>query len=68
MTDFVQTHGMNYPVLVGEMAVFKLTKDYGNHIGALPYTVIIDRQGQIAYVKHGLLAGEVAEEIINTLL
>lgn len=68
VTDFVQTHGMNYPVLVGEMAVIKLTKDYGNHISALPYTVIIDRQGQIAYVKHGLLAGEVAEKIINTLL
>lgn len=68
VTDFVQSHGMNYPVLVGEMAVIKLAKDYGNHIGALPYTVIIDRQGQIAYVKHGLLAGEVAEEIINTLL
>jgi len=66
--DFVQAHGMNYPVLVGEMEVIKLAQDYGNHIGALPYTVIIDRQGQIAYVKYGLLAGEVAEEIINTLL
>ena len=66
--QFVAEHGMNYPVLTGELEVIKLAESYGNHIGALPYTVIIDRNGQIAHVKPGVLPTEEAESIINRLL
>ena len=59
---------MNYPVLTGELEVIKLAESYGNHIGALPYTVIIDRNGQVAHVKPGVLPTEEAESIINRLL
>lgn len=65
---FMQEYGMNYPVLAGELEVIKLAKSYGNSIGALPYTVIIDRQGRIAFVKPGPLSGEQAEEVILGLL
>ena len=66
--EFVAEHGMNYPVLTGELEVIKLAESYGNHIGALPYTVIIDRSGQVAHVKPGVLPTEEAESIINRLL
>ena len=66
--EFVAEHGMNYPVLTGELEVIKLAESYGNHIGALPYTVIIDRRGQVAHVKPGVLPTEEAESIINRLL
>jgi len=66
--DFMAEHGMNYPVLAGEMDVIRLAERYGNRVGALPYTVIIDRTGRIAYVKAGPLHGEVAEEVITPLL
>lgn len=66
--QFVAEHGMNYPVLTGELEVIKLAESYGNHIGALPYTVIIDRNGQVAHVKPGVLPTEEAESIINRLL
>ena len=66
--QFVAEHGMNYPVLTGELEVIKLAESYGNHIGALPYTVIIDRNGQVAHVKPGVLPTEEAETIINRLL
>jgi peroxiredoxin len=59
---------MNYPVLAGEMEVIRLAERYGNRIGALPYTVIIDRHGRIAYVKPGPLSGAAAEEVITPLL
>ena len=59
---------MNYPVLAGELEVVELAESYGNHIGALPYTVIIDREGLIAFVKHGQLTGKDAEKIISGLL
>ena len=66
--QFVAEHGMNYPVLTGELEVIKLAEAYGNDIGALPYTVIIDRNGQVAHVKPGVLPTEEAENIINRLL
>lgn len=68
VTEFMQEHGMNYPVLAGEMEVIKIAESYGNDIGALPYTIIVDRQGLIHYVKRGPLPGETAEAIISKLL
>jgi len=65
---FMQEHNMNYPVLAGEMEVIRLAERYGNRVGALPYTVIIDRKGRIAYVKPGPLSGTAAEEVIAPLL
>lgn len=66
--EFVAEHEVNYPILAGELEVIKLAEAYGNNIGALPYTVIIDRNGQIAHVKPGILPTEEAESIINGLL
>lgn len=66
--EFVAEHEVNYPILAGELEVIKLAEAYGNNIGALPYTVIIDRSGQIAHVKPGILPTEEAESIISGLL
>lgn len=66
--EFVSEHKVNYPILAGELEVIKLAEAYGNNIGALPYTVIIDRNGQIAHVKPGILPTEEAESILNGLL
>lgn len=68
VVEFMQEHKMNYPVLAGEMEVVNLSKVYGNTVGALPYTVIIDRNGHIAFVKYGQLSGEDAEKVISKLL
>lgn len=66
--QFMQKHPMNYPVLSGELAVINIARAYGNAIGALPYTVIVDRSGQIAFVQPGPLSGEAAEAVIKGLL
>ncbi len=66
--QFMQEHNMNYPVLFGELEVINIARAYGNDIGALPYTVIIDRSGRIVFVKPGPLSGEVAEAVISALL
>ncbi len=65
---FMQEHEFNYPVLAGEMEVVELSRAYGNEVGALPYTVIINRDGKIVFVKQGQLSGHIAEEVINRLL
>lgn len=66
--EFVAEHEVNYPILAGELEVIKLAEAYGNNIGALPYTVIIDRNGHISHVKPGILPTEEAESIISGLL
>lgn len=66
--DFMREHGMNYPVLAGEMNVVRVAESYGNAVGALPYTVIVDRSGHIAFVRAGPLPGEQAEKVILPLL
>ena len=66
--QFVVENKMNYPILAGELEVIKLAEAYGNHIGALPYTVMIDRNGRVAYIKSGVLLTEEAESIITGLL
>ena len=66
--EFVTEHKVNYPILAGELEVIKLAEAYGNHIGALPYTVIIDRNGLVVHVKPGILPTEEAESVINSLL
>jgi peroxiredoxin len=65
---FMEKYGMNYPVLAGEMEVIEISETYGNDIGALPYTVIINREGHIHFVKRGPLEIARAEEIISELL
>lgn len=68
VVDFVEEHGMNYPVLAGEMAVVRIAERYGNDIGALPYTVVVDREGKIVFTRQGPVLGPEMESIIRPLL
>ncbi|MEJ2761661.1 MAG: TlpA disulfide reductase family protein [Gammaproteobacteria bacterium] len=68
VADFARKHGINYPVLAGEAAVVRVAEDYGNTIGALPNTVVIDRQGRIAYARPGPVTVEKMQKIIRPLL
>jgi len=68
VSAFVREHGMNYPVLAGEMPVVKVAESYGDSIGALPYTVVIDRHGRIAYTKQGPVTVQEIRKVIQPLL
>jgi peroxiredoxin len=66
--EFMDTYGVNYPMLIGVDDAIEIAKAYGNRFGALPYTVIIDRNGHIAHVQRGELERDVAEKTIKNLL
>ena len=66
--DFLQEFNVNYPSLVGSDDVIEIAKNLGNDIGALPYTVMIDRNGIISFTHRGPLLKSDAEKIIQTLL
>ena len=62
--DFMDTYGVNYPMLIGEEEAIKISKEYGNRFGALPYTVVINRQGLIHFVQRGEMTQEMARKNI----
>jgi len=47
VVDFTDPMGMNYPILIAEQEGIQLSQDYGNRLNVLPFTVIIDRKGNI---------------------
>lgn len=66
--DYAEAVHINYPILTGEQDASLVARDYGNAIGALPYTVVIDREGRINYTRQGQLDPGEAEAVIKTLL
>mgnify|MGYP001366899320 CR=1 FL=1 len=59
---------MNYPVLAGEAPVILIAENYGNLLGALPYTAIIDPKGKVVFTKAGRVIATEVEEIIKGFL
>jgi peroxiredoxin len=59
---------LNYPSLVGGYGALELSKVLGNKISALPFTLIIGRDGQIAYTQMGPLKPGKLDAIVAKLL
>jgi len=51
--NFTRTLKINYPVLLASSG--QMMYDWGNHDQVLPYSVLIDRSGQIRYIHRGQL-------------
>lgn len=66
--DFINEFRVNYPSLVGSDDVINIASKLGNEIGALPYTVVIDRNGNISFTRRGPLSKSEAESAITALL
>ena len=65
---YAQELGINYPLLVGDDAAIAAGFAYGNEIGALPYTAIVDRNGRIVLRKQGVLPRPEAVAALEELL
>ncbi len=67
--DFLAEFNVNYPTLIGGFGALHLAKALGNDSGSLlPYTVIVDSNGLIAFTKLGALSLSEAESVIQSLL
>jgi len=66
--DFAEPMLVNYPLLLSGNQGIALAKAYGNHLGILPYTVIVDRKGRIVYTHRSEITFEETEAIIKPLL
>jgi peroxiredoxin len=65
---FAKELNLNYPALVGGYGAIELSKSMGNRLGALPFTVIVDRAGRVAHTQLGPLKDTDLRSIISQLL
>jgi thiol-disulfide isomerase/thioredoxin len=68
MQDFALEMKIEYPLLVGGMESMSLSKELGNRAEVLPFTVVLDRSGRIAYARAGALTESSLEAILMPLL
>ena len=66
--EFAKEIGLNYPVLVGGFGAMELSKTLGNSVMALPFTVVVNRKGEVAYAHLGVLRPDKLRSIISQLL
>jgi len=66
--ELVQQLGVNYPVLLGDAEASEVSVRYGNALGGLPYTVVLDRQGRVALTHTGEVPIARLEGVVRPLL
>ena len=65
VVKYANETGINYPTMVVETEGIALAKRYGNDMGALPYTAIINRNGEISNTITGELSKKRAKELLK---
>lgn len=66
--DFLKTTAIRYPVLSGQQDAVEVAQRYGNDIGILPYTAVVDRAGTIRFLQFGEIDETVARNVLEPLL
>ena len=65
---YVEENGINYPILGGEQDVIEVAEQLGNNMGILPYTLVVDRAGNITFIRYGEVDKKTVESEIKALL
>ena len=65
--EYMNEVKINYPIMVAEFEAIELSSRYGNRMGALPYSVIINREGEISDKITGELSKIKAEKLLEKL-
>ena len=66
--EFAAELGVNYPILVGGYGAIELSRDLGNSVAALPFTVVLDRRGEVAWSHLGAVKEPQFDALIAKLL
>ena len=66
--EFAKAYDMDYPVVVAKKQGIPLLQALGNSRGGLPYTLFVDRHGQVVERKMGLLRKADLDAVTDRLL
>lgn len=65
---YMMKTGMNYPSLLGIEKVKEVARSFGNRFVVLPYTIVIDRDSKIYFIRSGPIKYEETESLIKSIL
>jgi thiol-disulfide isomerase/thioredoxin len=65
---FAQEVKLNYPALIGGYGAIELSKTLGNELAALPFTIVVDREGRVAHTQLGPLKRSTLDGLLSRLL
>ena len=66
--EFARNFKINYPTLIGAFDTIEASRQAGNTKRVLPFTVILNRTGQVVATEFGGLTLEKLESLLNPLL
>jgi thiol-disulfide isomerase/thioredoxin len=66
--QFQKEFSINYPLLIGGYGAIELSRALGNRLGALPFTALVGRDGDVAHVHMGPLKEAQLRALANKLL
>ena len=67
VTEFLKKRPVGYPIGLAGMAGIELARTLGNESGALPFTVVFDRAGNVARRKLGIIRPEDLEQWVASV-
>jgi len=66
--QYLKNNPVNYPMLIGGDKAIALSQQLGNIVNAVPFSLIVNQQGQIIHRQPGELSREKIIEIITPLI
>jgi thiol-disulfide isomerase/thioredoxin len=66
--EFAEKNQINYPILMGVDDGVTVSRNFGNDLGALPFTAIVNQQGEVILKHRGEIEREQLEKVITPLL
>jgi peroxiredoxin len=66
--QFASDIHLNYPALIGGYGAIQLSKTFGNSLGALPFTVVVDREGRVVHAHLGTVDDAQLRSMLGQLL
>jgi len=65
---FIDELGIDYTILVGQEEVLDVQSEWGNEVGAMPYTVLVDGAGIVRWRHYGEVTSPELEEALGDAL
>ena len=66
--EYLLSTKINYPILIGGVTGIALAQQLGNSFDAVPFTLVVNQQGQIIHRQPGEFSREQIMEIIAPLI
>ena len=65
VTQFVAELGIDFPIMVGQSEAYDVMKALGNEALTLPYTILIDEEGEVVWSKNTELKHSDMDEVLS---